>query len=154
MPDHPVADHAEAGAGTPAVAAPPGWPEALRTEFERDQFSGKVGSVLVSETDTLRVWHLNLPPGTRCGFHRHVLDYFWTAHTAGQARGYYHDGRIIDVVHHVGETKHFTFAAGEFFIHSVENIGPTALLFTTVEFLRSANAALPVSDSVRLVRSA
>jgi len=28
------------------------------------------------------------------------------------------------------------------------------LLFTTVEFLRSANAALPVPDIVRLARSA
>lgn len=135
---------------TTALPAPAAWPEALQAEFLADQTRGIVGSVLVSETSRCRVWHLTLPPGTRCGFHRHVLDYFWTAHTAGHARGYYGDGRIIDVTHHVGETKHFTFAAGEFFVHSVENIGQTTLLFTTVEFLDSANAALPVPDGVRL----
>ena len=35
-------------------------------------------------------------------------------------------------------------------LHSVENIGDTDLLFTTVEFLQSANAPLPVPDGVRL----
>lgn len=138
------------GATTPAVAAPAAWPEALQAEFLATQFSGVVGSVLVSETDTLRVWHLHLPPGQRCGFHRHVLDYFWTAHNAGRARGYYDDGRIVDVIHHAGETKHFTFPAGSYFIHSVENIGDTPLLFTTVEFKTSANAPLAVPDDVRL----
>ncbi len=135
---------------TTPLPAPPGWPEALQVEFLATQTRGIVGSVLVSETARLRVWHLTLPPGVRCGFHRHVLDYFWTAHNAGRARGYYGDGRIIDVTHHVGETKHFTFDRGEFFVHSVENIGDTTLLFTTVEFLDSANAALPVPDEVRL----
>ncbi len=132
------------------LAAPAAWPEALRRDFEAEQMSAVVGSVLVSETDRFRVWHLRLPPGKRCNFHRHVLDYFWTAHNAGRARGYYGDGRIADVAHHAGETKHFTFAAGTFFVHSVENIGDTELLFTTVEHLDSANPPLPVPDGVRL----
>lgn len=151
MPDDTMLAPSPRGAMTPAVAAPAAWPEALQAEFLATQFSGIVGSVLVSETDTLRVWHLHLPPGQRCGFHRHVLDYFWTAHNAGRARGYYDDGRIVDVAHHAGETKHFTFPAGSYFIHSVENIGDTPLLFTTVEFKTSANAPLPVPDEVRLV---
>jgi hypothetical protein len=135
---------------TPALPAPPDWPEALREEFLENQFNGAVGSVLVSETDRLRVWHLRLPPGKRCNFHRHVLDYFWTAHNAGRARGYYHDGRIVDVTHHAGETKHFRFPLGEFFVHSVENIGETELLFTTVEFKDSGNTPLPVAEEMRL----
>lgn len=126
------------------------WPAELRREYEANQMNGCVGSVLVSETDRVRVWHLHLPPGKRCNFHRHVLDYFWSAHKAGKARGYYNDGRIVDVEHYVGETKHFTFARGEFFVHSVENIGDDDLLFTTVEFLNSANQPLQVPDSVRL----
>ena len=81
------------------------WPEALQREFEQNEFNGCVGSVLVSETDKVRVWHLYLPPGYRCNFHRHVNDYFWSAHNAGKARGYYHDGRIVDVEHYKGETK-------------------------------------------------
>lgn len=35
-------------------------------------------------------------------------------------------------------------------MHSVENIGATDLVFTTVEFLDSPKARLPVPDSVRL----
>jgi hypothetical protein len=126
------------------------WPVELQEEFEKDQFYGVVGSVLVSETDRVRVWHLHLPVGKRCRFHRHVLDYFWTAHNAGKARGYYDDGRIVDVTHYPGETRHVTFVKGEYFVHSVENIGDTDLLFTTVEFLDGANPPLPVPDAVRL----
>jgi hypothetical protein len=126
------------------------WPEALQREFLENEFSGCVGTVLVSETDKLRIWHLHIPRGGRCNFHRHVNDYFWTAHTAGRARGYYNDGRIEEVTHYPGETQHFSFGPGEFFAHSVENIGDTDLLFTTVEFLDGANTPLPVPDSVRL----
>lgn len=126
------------------------WPEDIRRDLERDDTSGAVGSVLVSETERVRVWHLHLPPGKRCNFHRHVLDYFWTVHNPGRARGYYQDGRIVDVEHYAGETKHFTFGGGEHFVHSVENIGHTDLLFTTVEFKDGANPPLPVPDGVRL----
>jgi hypothetical protein len=142
--------NAEMTQDTPNLPAPAEWPEALRQEFLDNQFNGCVGSILVSETEKLRVWHLRLPPGKRCNFHRHVLDYFWTAHNPGKARGYYHDGRIVDVTHHAGETKHFTFPAGEFFVHSVENIGETELLFTTVEFKDSGNTPLPVPAEMRL----
>jgi beta-alanine degradation protein BauB len=126
------------------------WPVELQREYEEGRNSGCVGSVLVSETDRVRVWHLLIPPGKRCGFHRHVLTYFWTAHNPGKARGYFEDGRIVDVEHYKGETKHLAFGAGEYMVHAVENIGATDLLFTTVEFLDSANKPLTVPDSVRL----
>lgn len=130
------------------------WPKALQDEFEAGKDLGVVGSVLVSETDKVRVWHLTLPPGKRCSFHRHVLDYFWTALVPGRARGYYDDGRIQDVTHFAGETKHFTFAEGEHFIHAIENIGDADLVFTTVEHLDSANEPLPIPDSYRLKHAA
>lgn len=130
------------------------WPASLQKEFNENQTNGAVGSVLVSETDRVRVWHLYLPVGKRCAFHRHQLDYFWTAHTEGKARGYYDDGRIVDVTHYKGETKHFTFGAGEHFIHSVENIGDTDLIFTTVEFLNGANRPLSIPDGLRLKHAA
>jgi hypothetical protein len=135
------------------AAAPTGresWPLELQREYDDQTLRGVVGSVLVSETDRVRVWHLHLPPGKRCNFHTHVLDYFWSAHAAGKARGYYNDGRIVDVVHYKGETKHFTFGPGESFTHSVENIGDTDLLFTTVEFLNSANKPFEIPDAVHL----
>jgi hypothetical protein len=138
--------------------APPGpagdprrhWPQRLRDEFERNQFSGAVGSILVSETDRVRVWHLALPPGGWLTFHRHVLDYFWTTPTAGVARGYYEDGRIVDVHHYPGETRHFEHGLGEYFVHAVENVGDTELLFVTVEFLQGDNPPIALADTVRL----
>jgi beta-alanine degradation protein BauB len=126
------------------------WPAELQQEYEENAFNGCVGSTLVSETDRVRVWHLRLPPGKRCNFHRHQLNYFWTAHASGRARGFYNDGRIVDVDHYVGETKHFVFGEHEFFVHSVQNIGDTELLFTTVEFKDGVNPPLPVPDHVRL----
>lgn len=126
------------------------WPKELQDEIEKNAFNGVVGSVLVSETDRVRVWHLHLPAGKRCPFHRHVLDYFWTCHSHGKARGYYEDGRIVEVSHFPGDTKHLTFGSGEYMVHSIENIGDTDLLFTTVEFKQSANEPLPIPDSVKL----
>ena len=60
------------------------WPAELQQELEDNRFNPIVGSVLVSETDKVRVWHLMIPAGKRCTFHRHVLDYFWTCHTPRQ----------------------------------------------------------------------
>jgi len=131
-----------------------GWPEGVRADMEANRFNPCVGSVLVSETDRVRVWHLHLPPGTRCAFHRHVLDYFWTCHSHGTARGYFEDGTVRDVTHFPGDTRHLHYGKGEYLVHSVENIGDTDLLFTTVEFKQSANDPLPVPDSVRLAAPA
>ncbi len=135
----------------PASANPRGhWPAAMQNEFSDNEFNGCVGSVLVSETDRVRVWHLSIPPGKRCNFHRHVLNYFWTAHNAGRARNYFEDGSAVDGDYFKGETRHLNFGAGEYMIHAVENLGDTELLFTTVEFLDSPNKPLPIPDAMRL----
>ena len=126
------------------------WPKGMREEMTDNAMSPIVGSTLVSETDKVRVWHLLIPAGKRCSFHRHVLNYFWTCHTHGRARGYYEDGSITETTHFPGDTKHNTYGKGEYLLHAVENVGSTDLLFTTVEFLDSVNAPLPVPDGVRL----
>jgi len=130
------------------------WPGGMKAEMEANRMSPIVGSTLVSETDKVRVWHLLIPPGKRCTFHRHVLDYFWTCHTHGRARGFYEDGSITETTHFPGDTRHLTYAKDDHLVHSVENIGTTDLLFTTVEFLDSANKPLPVPDEVRLKATA
>ncbi len=104
--------------------------------------NGRVGSQLVSETDRVRVWHLNLAPGERIGFHTHVLDYFWTVHTPGRARSHYWTGETSNVEYQPGDTKHHTYGPGEFLIHDLENTGDTSLIFTTVEFKGGANQPL------------
>ncbi len=126
------------------------WPEDLQREFDTDSDNGIVGSVLVSESERVRVWHLHLPPGKRCNFHTHVLDYFWSCHSHGKARGWYDDGRVQDVVHYPGDTSHYRFGQGEKFTHAVMNIGDTDLLFTTVEFLDSANTPYPIPEHIKL----
>jgi quercetin dioxygenase-like cupin family protein len=135
-------------------SAPAALPLALKEEFVARAGNGQVGSRLVSDTERVRVWHLSLKPGERIGFHTHVLDYFWTAVTAGQARSHYGDGRTVQVSYLSGDTQHHRYGAGEFMIHDLENIGETELVFTTVEFLDSANAPLVLPANVGSARTA
>ncbi|MEM9317702.1 MAG: hypothetical protein AAGA70_01700 [Pseudomonadota bacterium] len=117
----------------------------LTDEFIERANIGEVGDTLVSETDDLRVWHIHAKPGERLKVHTHVLDYFWTIHGPGKARNHQSDGTHFDVEYATGDTKHFSFAEGERMSHSLENIGDTDLIFTTVEFKNSANEPLPLS---------
>ena len=107
--------------------------------------NGLVGQRLLSETEAVRVWRIDLKPGERVAFHTHVLNYFWTALSAGRSRSTLADGKSIETSYEIGTTKHFTYGLGERMIHDLENIGDTDLSFTTVELkLGSANAPLPL----------
>ena len=125
------------------------WPAWVREEFQRNQFNGCVGTALLSETERVRVWSIRLKPGERIGFHRHVLDYFWTAVTSGRAISHTQDGGTIERHYYAGETQHERYRPGKYKVHDLENVGDNELVFTTVEFLDSANPPLPVPDSVR-----
>ncbi|HEX7929391.1 MAG TPA: hypothetical protein VF470_00585 [Sphingomicrobium sp.] len=129
----------------PLGAAFDGWSPALRQELAAADTNGRVGQRLVSETERVRVWSIALKPGERLGFHKHVLDYFWTAVTPGRGRSHHHTGRVSEVDYQAGDTTHLAFGVGEFMIHDLENIGSTDLLFTTVEFLDSRNPPLPIA---------
>jgi mannose-6-phosphate isomerase-like protein (cupin superfamily) len=131
------------------VAAPADWPAAIREEFVRNQLNPCVGTELLSETDRVRVWRVHVRPGERLPFHRHVLDYFWCAVTSGHARSHLQDGRIIDIPVTAGQVVHSRYGAGEYKVHDLVNTGSTDLIFTTVEFLDSTNAPLPVPDGIR-----
>lgn len=131
-------------AGTLVATDFEGWSDDLRTEFETHSHDGEVGSRLLSQNERVRVWEIRLEPGERWHAHRHVLDYFWTAVNAGSSRQHTSDGTTRDVTYAAGETRHFSFAAGEFLLHDIENIGESGLVFTTVEHLDSANAPLEV----------
>ena len=129
------------------------WTPALRKEFagEAEQPNGCVGSELLSETDKTRVWMIRLAPGERIGFHRHVLNYFWTAVTPCRGRQHLMDGTTVEYSYFAGETRHETYGAGEFKVHDLENLGDQEMIFMTVESIEgSANKPLPVPDTVRL----
>ena len=107
--------------------------------------NGMVGQRLLSETDEVRVWTIDLAPGERVGYHKHVLNYFWTATRGGKSRSHYADGRVLDTEYKDGTTRHYIFGPGECMVHDLENIGDTRLSFTTVELKKaSANAPLPL----------
>jgi hypothetical protein len=127
------------------------WLGALQQEFDREEQShnGCVGSELVSESERVRVWTIRLKPGQRFGFHRHVLDYFWTSVSGGRGRQHLMDGSTVEYSYQPGETRHETYAPGEYKVHDLENIGDKELVFMTVEFLNSANQPLAIPQAVR-----
>ena len=120
------------------------WPETVRADFRDGELNPRVGTRLLSENDRVRVWEIRLAPGERIGFHRHVLDYFWTAVTAGTARSHQGDGTTVEATYTPGQTRHYIYRLGEFKMHDLENIGSTELIFSTVEFLQSANPPIPI----------
>ncbi|TDZ44425.1 hypothetical protein [Mycobacteroides franklinii] len=122
-----------------------GWSGELKAEFTEHAQDGRVGSRLLSQNDRVRVWEIRLAPGERWHAHRHVLDYFWTAVTAGNSRQHTFDGTTREVSYEAGETRHYDFGPGEFLLHDIENIGDAELVFTTVEHLDSNNAPLDVT---------
>jgi quercetin dioxygenase-like cupin family protein len=125
-----------------------GWTPSVKREFELLSHDGHVGSRLLSENDRVRVWEIRLAPGERWHAHRHVLDYFWTAVTAGKSRQRTFDGTTREVEYGAGETRHFHFGADEYLLHDLENSGAHELVFTTVEHLDSENAPLPIDRNV------
>ncbi|WP_417269196.1 hypothetical protein [Celeribacter sp.] len=118
--------------------------DSIQLEFQTNAENGHVGSHLVSETDRVRVWYLEIKPTERLPVHRHQLDYFWTALSAGKARSYFDDGTVSERDYVLGDTQHFSFEKGESMMHDLANIGDTVLKFTTVEFKNSANSPLPL----------
>lgn len=123
-----------------------GWPLDRIEDMHANAMSGKVGTQLVSETDSCRVWHLTIAPGERLPFHRHVLDYFWTVLSNGTARSYYEGGAVREMTYRAGDTRHFTFSAGEHMVHNLENIGEETLVFVTVEWKTGKNVPLTVTS--------
>ena len=129
------------------------WPAALKVEFAREaeRPNGCVGSELLSETDKMRVWTIRLKPGERIGFHRHVLNYFWTAVTPCRGRQHLMDGSTVEYSYFAGETRHESYGSGEFKVHDLENLGYQDMIFMTVESIEgSANKPLAIPDTVRL----
>ena len=128
------------------------WSAELKAEFEREHNNPNpcVGSHLLSENERTRVWMIRLQPGERFGFHRHVLDYFWTSISGGRGRQHVHDGTTVEYTYQPGETRHESYAPGEFKVHDLQNIGDKEMIFMTVEFLNSANKPLPLPEHVRL----
>ena len=74
------------------------WPADIAAEFGREAKNPNpcVGTTLLSEDNRTRVWIIRLVPGERTGFHRHVLDYFWTSVSGGRGRQHLQDGSTLE----------------------------------------------------------
>jgi len=126
------------------------WSAELQAEFAREAQNPNpcVGSRLLSENDAVRVWMITLAPGERIGFHRHVLNYFWTSVNGGRGRQHVHDGTTVEYTYQPGETRHEVYGAGEYKVHDLTNIGDREMIFMTVESKNSANQPLPLPAGV------
>jgi quercetin dioxygenase-like cupin family protein len=127
------------------------WPADISAEFDRESKNPNpcVGSTLLSENERTRVWIIRLAPGERIGFHRHVLDYFWTSVSGGRGRQHVHDGTTVEYTYQPGETRHESYGKDEFKVHDLENLGDREMVFMTVEFKDSANKPMPLPAGVR-----
>lgn len=114
----------------------PHWTPALIAELQANDRNFTVGSRIVSEEAGVRVWHISVPPGGRLPFHRHAQAYFWTVLGPGKSRSRYGSGVVTEFEYQAGDTRHFNSVGSESFIHDLENIGDTELVFVTVEHLR------------------
>jgi beta-alanine degradation protein BauB len=119
-----------------------GWSPELIEESKNSDANGHVGTRLLLESPVARIWVIELKPGERLPFHRHVLNYFWTVLTPGRACSRTPDGVTKYIWYQPKDTKHLTFRKGEGMTHDLENVGDTDLVFVTVEFVRSENAPL------------
>jgi quercetin dioxygenase-like cupin family protein len=129
------------------------WPATLKAEFAREaeQPNGCVGTELLSETEKTRVWMIRLKPGERIGFHRHVLNYFWTSVNGGRGKQHLMDGTTVEYSYYPGETRHEIYGPGEYKVHDLTNLGDQDMIFMTVESIEgSANKPMPIPDTVRL----
>lgn len=121
------------------------WPQAVRREFEANEYNGRIGTDLVFENEAVRVWHMTLRPGETMPVHRHVLTYFWTAVTSGRFLQRTYDGTTYESNFEAGLTHFYQVGYGEFALHNLENVGHTTMIFVAVELKQeSANTSLPV----------
>ena len=95
------------------------------------------------------MWIIRLAPGERTGFHRHVLDYFWTSISGGRGRQHMQDGTTLECTYEPGETRHESYGKDEFKVHDLENLSDREMVFMTVEFKDSANKPMTLPAGVR-----
>ncbi|MEM1162982.1 MAG: DUF1330 domain-containing protein, partial [Pseudomonadota bacterium] len=121
------------------------WSDEIKQEFRTNEFNGRIGTDLVFENASVRVWLMTLQPGETMPVHRHVLTYFWTAVTPGRFLQRTHDGTTYASDYDAGLTHYYDVGSGEFALHNLENISSTEMIFCAVELKKlSANTPLPV----------
>ena len=110
------------------------WTPELKESLEKGKDNTIVGEHLLLETHEFKVWSIHLPVGKSLPFHKHNKPYFYTIKNKGKSRSFYVDGTVKETQYKKDDIKYFNDLSEEnFFIHNLENIGETTLVFTTVE---------------------
>ncbi|WP_172381956.1 hypothetical protein [Streptomyces sp. MNP-20] len=125
------------------------WSPPLHEDFEKNAHNGRVGSSLLAETASVRIWETRLGPGERIPVHRHVLDYVWIALTSGRARQHLGDGSSREIAYERGHTQRFRIAEGAFHLHDMRNIGEEVLSFLVIEEKDGPNEPLELTGAQR-----
>lgn len=111
------------------------WTNELRDALKKGKNNTDVGEHLVFENDDIKIWTIHLPAKQALPFHKHDKPYLYIAQSEGKSRSFYNDGKVTETTYGKGDTKHFPdLNEGNYFIHNLENMGSTTLLFTTIEF--------------------
>ncbi len=108
------------------------WPAEIKAEFERESRAPqrlRGHGACCRKPIKVRVWIIRLQPGERVGFHRHVLDYFWTSVNGGRGRQHLMDGTTVEHTYFPGETRHETYGSGQYKVHDLENLGDREMIF-------------------------
>ncbi len=111
------------------------WTAELKKSVQENANNTIVGEHLLLETDEFKVWSIHLPIGHSLPFHKHKNPYFYTIKKKGKSRSFYVNGQVVEVTYKKNDIKYFNdLSEDNYFIHNLENIGDTTLIFTTVEF--------------------
>ncbi|MEM7059100.1 MAG: DUF1330 domain-containing protein [Pseudomonadota bacterium] len=116
-----------------------GWSDEIKQEFRTNAYNGQIGTDLMFENDSVRVWHMTLKPGEKMPVHRHVLTYFWTAITPGRFLQRTYDGTTYESDYDAGLTHFYDVGYSEFALHNLENVGDTMMIFVAVELKKESD---------------
>ena len=83
---------------------------------------GDVGTELLFENDSVKIWDLSLEPGQSSDWHHHTLDYVTVGLTESRMQRHFDDGTSDETVGYAGR---YTYAE-KHQPHEVSNVGDTA----------------------------
>ncbi|WP_350288767.1 hypothetical protein [uncultured Croceitalea sp.] len=109
------------------------WEANYIEELNLLEFNESLGSMLLFEDDSIKLWNLKLEKGERMPFWRNNKDYSWISETDALLKSRFGNGKIALVRIAKGETK-YQENSGKDYINDLENIGETTAIFKVLEY--------------------
>lgn len=109
------------------------WEANYIEELNLLEFKESLGSMLLFEDDSIKLWNLKLKKGERMPFWRNNKDYSWISETDALLKSRFGNGKIALVRIAKGETK-YQENSGKDYINDLENIGETTAIFKILEY--------------------